>query len=574
MSDPSPFLDNCEKREIATRANVAATTKTIVGEISLAVLIEALEGDAGTETTPLEQPRAMGSWKAANKETLAVCDTPWSDAAPLKGWRKRSTSTPELMTMNEAALFTATKELDAIPTPPSRPPSCGVEEGDERMIDAETSRVNLRPQRTPRSQQQREKRRDTSVKIDNNLTFSRCRSTGDLNAGDAEVCSVAPKLPLRRVSVKDAGKPIAAPIQARASFTMIHDRPSDSRHMETPSTPDSSQSSMMLRFGSRMNEIQAALADFTDADEHASAGHKSPRRRSDGFLQVRYKPVRSKSPKTRATPKQETELTDEVPGSDREHPDSKQGFSHRSWAGTSTLSANGPSRPERSARRRRKKNTKDKKETCSLSPYRRRGNTPSELLFPYNAGAKSESDVLDTSFGRQVTDGDSGRQKPSWIQDDEPCGGTGCCAPVEFVTVSRDDVPVPNTGDGRGDSLQKSGMRPVLIETCHGVLTTMDSSASLTWAYDPSSGTYRMTPVTAPATGMPWLCVCGQENEADFNFCGVCATPQRWICPCCHFQKNKCRFPHCGGCGARRAENVDLQPPRPTYYVPAVESIY
>lgn len=51
----------------------------------------------------------------------------------------------------------------------------------------------------------------------------------------------------------------------------------------------------------------------------------------------------------------------------------------------------------------------------------------------------------------------------------------------------------------------------------------------------------------------PWICLCGEDNDADFNFCGMCAAPQKWTCGSCGFNRNKNRSPHCGGCGLRRA---------------------
>ncbi|CAB9522331.1 expressed unknown protein [Seminavis robusta] len=60
----------------------------------------------------------------------------------------------------------------------------------------------------------------------------------------------------------------------------------------------------------------------------------------------------------------------------------------------------------------------------------------------------------------------------------------------------------------------------------------------------------------------PWICLCGEENDPDFRFCGMCAHPERWTCsnPTCQFHRNKCRQLHCGGCGARR-----VVAPKPMY---------
>ncbi|CAB9522332.1 expressed unknown protein [Seminavis robusta] len=54
----------------------------------------------------------------------------------------------------------------------------------------------------------------------------------------------------------------------------------------------------------------------------------------------------------------------------------------------------------------------------------------------------------------------------------------------------------------------------------------------------------------------PWICICGAENDDDFNFCGMCASKKLWTCSSCQFDRNKCRFPHCGGCGTRRSQDA------------------
>ena len=50
----------------------------------------------------------------------------------------------------------------------------------------------------------------------------------------------------------------------------------------------------------------------------------------------------------------------------------------------------------------------------------------------------------------------------------------------------------------------------------------------------------------------PWQCICGLEHEEEYRFCGFCGTSKYWTCPSCTFERNKCQFHHCGGCGQRR----------------------
>ena len=50
----------------------------------------------------------------------------------------------------------------------------------------------------------------------------------------------------------------------------------------------------------------------------------------------------------------------------------------------------------------------------------------------------------------------------------------------------------------------------------------------------------------------PWQCACGEENDADCKFCGMCARSQKWTCTKCYFANNKCRAIFCGGCAAQK----------------------
>jgi hypothetical protein len=61
----------------------------------------------------------------------------------------------------------------------------------------------------------------------------------------------------------------------------------------------------------------------------------------------------------------------------------------------------------------------------------------------------------------------------------------------------------------------------------------------------------------------PWNCLCGEENDHDFNFCGMCAKPEKWTCTSCQFARNKCRQLHCGGCGASRMPREGTNMSRP-----------
>ncbi|CAB9515165.1 expressed unknown protein [Seminavis robusta] len=51
----------------------------------------------------------------------------------------------------------------------------------------------------------------------------------------------------------------------------------------------------------------------------------------------------------------------------------------------------------------------------------------------------------------------------------------------------------------------------------------------------------------------PWSCMCGEVNEADANFCGMCARYKKWTCTECYFANNKCRAIFCGGCAKQRS---------------------
>ncbi|CAB9505652.1 expressed unknown protein [Seminavis robusta] len=55
-----------------------------------------------------------------------------------------------------------------------------------------------------------------------------------------------------------------------------------------------------------------------------------------------------------------------------------------------------------------------------------------------------------------------------------------------------------------------------------------------------------------------WLCTCGETNEGEQNFCGMCGSSQRWECSDCDF-KNKCKFRFCGMCGIAKKAKGELQ---------------
>lgn len=159
-------------------------------------------------------------------------------------------------------------------------------------------------------------------------------------------------------------------------------------------------------------------------------------------------------------------------------------------------------------------------------------------------------------------------------EDFEELDGGDKRPPVEYVRF-KPEVQEPMSkasGHSSRHSAHKPGMHPGFVEGGSGTRTSTEQETSVAWAYDTSTGTYKLIPM-ATNGGMPWLCLCGQENEAEFSFCGMCAQPQKWTCPHCQFSKNKCRFPHCGGCGQRRAGGVQPQAPRPNLLAP-VDPIY
>jgi len=63
----------------------------------------------------------------------------------------------------------------------------------------------------------------------------------------------------------------------------------------------------------------------------------------------------------------------------------------------------------------------------------------------------------------------------------------------------------------------------------------------------PVTTSHCSTSVFRPAA-THWVCSCGEENEMEWRFCGMCCTTQRWTCADCHFD-NKCKFKFCGMCG-------------------------
>lgn len=71
-----------------------------------------------------------------------------------------------------------------------------------------------------------------------------------------------------------------------------------------------------------------------------------------------------------------------------------------------------------------------------------------------------------------------------------------------------------------------------------------------------------VAPPTATVVGTAnssWVCNCGEDNEYDFVYCGLCGTsrhPPRWICSSCQFTRNKSGRSFCGGCGVRRTSRI------------------
>jgi hypothetical protein len=53
----------------------------------------------------------------------------------------------------------------------------------------------------------------------------------------------------------------------------------------------------------------------------------------------------------------------------------------------------------------------------------------------------------------------------------------------------------------------------------------------------------------------PWECSCGEENDASYNFCGMCGSGRNWRCSDCGFEGNKSKNLFCGGCGSARKAN-------------------
>jgi hypothetical protein len=69
-----------------------------------------------------------------------------------------------------------------------------------------------------------------------------------------------------------------------------------------------------------------------------------------------------------------------------------------------------------------------------------------------------------------------------------------------------------------------------------------------------------------------WACTCGNTNEGQHNFCGMCANPKLWHCVACNYD-NKCKFKFCGMCGtlkpSRRAESENVPDLAPGKHVAA-----
>lgn len=69
--------------------------------------------------------------------------------------------------------------------------------------------------------------------------------------------------------------------------------------------------------------------------------------------------------------------------------------------------------------------------------------------------------------------------------------------------------------------------------------------------------TPRATQITAAAAPVDcgWMCACGEENESEFVYCGLCGVPRhppRWSCTHCSFSRNKSGRTFCGVCGVQQ----------------------
>lgn len=104
----------------------------------------------------------------------------------------------------------------------------------------------------------------------------------------------------------------------------------------------------------------------------------------------------------------------------------------------------------------------------------------------------------------------------------------------------------------RGAALQQQKLARV-PSAMDGTQRTAASSTSCASA-ELDFTSMQITVVYQPAP-KDWRCLCGEENDHDYKFCGMCAIPQYWTCNTCQFERNKCRNVCCGGCGARRMES-------------------
>jgi len=60
------------------------------------------------------------------------------------------------------------------------------------------------------------------------------------------------------------------------------------------------------------------------------------------------------------------------------------------------------------------------------------------------------------------------------------------------------------------------------------------------------------------ATPLPWLCTCGQDNDGNQSFCGMCGTSKTWQCAGCDFD-NKCKFKFCSMCGIPKTVKTETE---------------
>jgi len=91
----------------------------------------------------------------------------------------------------------------------------------------------------------------------------------------------------------------------------------------------------------------------------------------------------------------------------------------------------------------------------------------------------------------------------------------------------------------------------------HHTITTVTSKSSFSipqrqQQYGCCAGSVCTYTTNGTGPARPWICVCEEENDYDFAFCGMCGAPQKWTCTHCQFPRNKNRASFCGGCGMRR----------------------